>query len=56
MGGGHRHLFDDDDGGDDDEEEEENEEENDVYMYPADMNPDERVDYRAACRASEASG
>ena len=24
-------------------------------MYPADMNPDERVDYRAACHASKAS-
>ena len=37
MGGSHKHLFDD---GDDDEEEEEE----DVYMYLADMNPDERAD------------
>ena len=43
MGGSHRHLFDDDDCHDDDEENEE--EDDDVYMYPADMNPNERVDY-----------
>ena len=43
MGGSHRHLFDDDDGDDYDEENEKEDE--DVYMYPADMNPDERVDY-----------
>ena len=49
MGGSHRHLFND---GDDDDEE--NEEE-DVYMYPFDMNPDKRANYRAACRASKAS-
>ena len=49
MGGSHRHLFDD---GDDDDDDEENEkEDDDVYMYPADMNPDERV----ACRASKTS-
>ena len=54
MGGSHRHLF-DDDGGDDDEEEENEEEDDDVYMYPADMNPDERADYRVASRASKAS-
>ena len=53
MGGSHRHLFDDDDDDDDDEENEE--EDDDVYMYPPDMNPDERADYRAACRASKAS-
>ena len=53
MGGCHRHLFDDDDGGDDEEENEE--EDDDVYMYSADMNPDERDDYRATCRASKAS-
>ena len=52
MGGSHRHLFDDDDGDDDDEE---NEEEDDAYMYPADMNPDERADYQAACHASKAN-
>ena len=47
MGGSHRHLFDDG--------EEEEEKEDDVYMYPVDMNPDERADYQAACRASKAS-
>ena len=52
MGGSHRHLVDDDDD-DDDEEEEEEEEEEDVYMYSADMNPDERADYPATCRASK---
>ena len=55
MGGSHRHLFDDDDDDDDDDDEENEEEDDDVYMYPLDMNPDERVDYRAACRASKAS-
>ena len=54
MGGSHRHLFDDDDDGDDDDEENE-EEDDDVYMYPTDMNPNERADYRATCRASKAS-
>ena len=48
MSGSHRHLFDDDD-------EENEEEDDDVYMYPADMNPDERVDYRVGCCASKAS-
>ena len=48
MGGSHKHLVDDDD---DDEEEKED----DVYMYSVDMNPDERADYRAVCRASKAS-
>ena len=52
MGGSHRHLFDD---GDDDGEEEDEEEKDDVYMYLADMNPDERADYRAACCASKSS-
>ena len=54
MGGSHIHLF-DDDGGDDDDDEENKEEDDDVYMYLADMNPDEGADYRAACRASKAS-
>ena len=36
-------------------DEENEEEDDDVYMYLADMNLDERVDYRAACRASKAS-
>ena len=40
MDGSHRHLFDDDD--DDSDDEEEND---DVYMYPTDMNLDERADY-----------
>ena len=47
MGGCNRHLIDDDE---DDEEEEE-----DVYMYPGDMNPDERAKFQAACHASKAS-
>ena len=41
MGGSHRHLFDDGD-------EENEEEDDDVYMYPPDINPEERADYRAA--------
>ena len=40
MDGSHRHLFDDD--GDDSDDEEEDD---DVYMYPTDMNLDERADY-----------
>ena len=51
MNSNHRHLFDDDG----EEEEYEEEEEEDVHMYSADMNPNERADYRAACRASKAS-
>ena len=47
MGGSHRHFFNDD--------EENEEEDDDVYIYLAGMNPDERVDDRAACRASKAS-
>ena len=47
MGGRRRHLIDDD--------EDEEEEEEDVYMYPDDMTPDERTEFRAACRASKAS-
>ena len=46
MGGSHRHLVDDD---------EDEEEEDDVYIYPVDMNPDERDDYQAACYASKAN-
>ena len=46
MGGKHHGLI-------DDEEEEEGDE--DVYMYPADMHPDERDEYREAVRVSEAS-
>ena len=51
MGGSHRHLFDD---GDDDDEENEKKGD-DVYLYPANMNPNERAEYRAAYRASKAS-
>ena len=46
MGGRDRHLIDDD---------EDEEEEKDVYMYPGNMTPDERADYRAACHASKAT-
>ena len=49
MSGSHKHLFDDGDGDDDGEEEDE------VYMYLIDINPNERVDYRVACRTSIAS-
>ena len=48
MGGKHHTLF-------DDEEEEEEEGDEDVYMYPANMHPDERDEYREAVRASKAS-
>ena len=48
MGGRDRHLIDDDD------DEDEEEEEEDVYMYPRDMTPDERADFRAVCCASKA--
>ena len=45
MGGSHRHLVvvvvDDDE----EEEEEEEEEKGNVYMYPANMNLDERAGY-----------
>ena len=51
MGGRHRHLFDD---GDDDDEKNE-EEDDDVYIYSPDMNPEERANYRVACRSSKAS-
>ena len=44
MRGRHRHFID-----------ENKEEENDVYMYPANMTLNERVEFRAACRASKAS-
>ena len=46
MGGKHHTLIDDD---------EEDEGDEDVYMYLADMNPDERDEYREAVRASKAS-
>ena len=47
MGGRHHTMI------DDDEEEEEGDE--DVYMYPANMHPNERDEYREAVRASKAS-
>ena len=47
MGGHHRHLINDD--------EDEEEEEDDVYMYPVDMIPDERAEFRATCHASKAN-
>ena len=40
----HRHLID-----------ENKKEEDDVYMYPANMTPNERDEFRAAYRASKAS-
>ena len=46
MGGSHHTIIDDD-------EEEEGDE--DVYMYPADMHPDEQDEYREAVHASKAS-
>ena len=46
MGGKHHSLIDDD-------EEEEGDE--DVYMYLADMRPDERDEYRETVHASKAS-
>eukprot|EP00261_Vitis_vinifera_P039140 XP_019080383.1 PREDICTED: uncharacterized protein LOC104881512 [Vitis vinifera] len=53
MGRRHRHVTDEDDeeklGGDDDDGDD------DVYMYPADMHPDERHAYREAVRASKAA-
>ena len=47
MGGHDRHLIDDD--------EDEEEEEEDVYMYLGDMTPDERAEFRVACRALKVS-
>ena len=46
MGGKHHYLIDDDDEGEGDE---------DVHMYPADMHPDKRDEYREAVRALKAS-
>ena len=57
MGRRHRHVIDEDDeenlggdGGDDDDDGDD-----DVYMYPANMHPDERHAYREAVRASKAA-
>ena len=38
-----------------DDEKEEEEGDEDVYMYPADMHPDERDEYREAVHVSKAS-
>ena len=46
MEGKHHTLIDDD---------EEEEGDDDVYMYPANMHPDERDEYREAVRESKAS-
>ena len=45
MRGRDKHLIDND----------EEEEEEDVYMYLGDMTPNERAEFRAACRASKSS-
>ena len=45
MWGCDRYLIDDD--GDEEEEDE-------IYMYPGDMTPDERAEFRVACHASKA--
>ena len=47
MGGKHHSLIDDDD---------EEKGDDDVYMYSADMHPDEQDEYREAVRASNADG
>ena len=47
MGRRDRHLIDDDKDEEDEEEE--------VYMYPGDITPNERAEFRAACRASKAT-
>ena len=49
MGGRHRHLI------NEDEDEDEEKDEDDVYMYPTDMTPDKRAEFRAACHASKVS-
>ncbi|RVW97528.1 Cucumisin [Vitis vinifera] len=49
MGTHHTHLVNEEDDDDEDAKDE------DVYMYPTDMNPDERDAYRSAVRASKAS-
>ena len=50
MGDNQRYVIDEDD--DDDDDDDDN---NDVYMYPIDMQPDERDAYRATIRASKAT-
>ena len=49
MGARHTHVMDEDDDDDDDDEDEE------LYMYPANMDLDERDAYREAVRASKAT-
>ena len=49
MGGHHRHLI------DEDEDDEEEEDDVYIYIYSIEMTPDERAEFRAACRASKAS-
>ena len=49
MGTHHTHLVNKEDDDDEDAKDE------DVYMYPTDMNPDERDAYRSIVRASKAS-
>ena len=48
MGGRHHTII-------DDEKVDEEEGDENVYMYPADMHPNERDEYREAVRASKAS-
>ena len=64
MGGKYKHVIDEEDGEKNEEEEEEEEEEevvveddddDDVYMYLANMHPNELHAYRAAVQASKAS-
>ena len=62
MGGKYKHVIDEEDGEKNEEEEEEEEvvvveddDDDDVYMYLANMHPNERHAYRAAVQASKAS-
>ena len=48
MGDNQRYVIDEDDDDDDDDN-------NDVYMYPIDMQPDERDAYRVVVQASKAT-
>ena len=49
MGDNQRYVIDEDDDDDDDDDN------NDVYMYPIDMQPDERDAYRVVVQASKAT-
>ena len=62
MGGKYKHVIDEEDGEKNEEEEEEEEvvvveddDDDDVYMYLANMHPNELHAYRAAVQASKAS-